>query len=197
MSTFLTWVLKLSVFGVNLCVVLYVAASCVYPGHTTPVLWIGPSFGLVILVWSAQRLRELVTWRSGAFLIFSSLAMGLAWLLGLYGVWLAYPLLQALGVEENQLERGTFELIGIVMTLGGLWISTAILAVAHGALLRTSWQRVKMAICCIVIASCAAILVQRDFLDGGLFIPEVASWQVLYLLAMFGRLPRQTAGAAH
>jgi hypothetical protein len=133
--------------------------------------YVGPAFGTVVLVWHARTIRDLVSAPSLGFLGASTL---------IYAV-VAWIIMESDSVIPEIPEVFDAGFLGVM-------IGTALLPVAHGALLGASWGRVKIAIPCLYLTWYALALSGLFDLDITL-INSMSVWQGLYLLFMFSPKP--------
>lgn len=139
--------------------------------HVTDYWVVGPIFGLVVVIWQATSLRALVTLRSGAFVVASTLIYALV-------LWLYGALLHPFSTQRDY---------SFVAMIAG----TALLPLAHAWCFKVSWRRVLVAIPAIYALTYLvgflgdAVGLDKtplaDFLYNG-----VTVWQGAYLLLMFG-----------
>jgi hypothetical protein len=150
--------------------------------------FVGAIFGIVILVWSAQSIRELVDWRSAAFIAASTLIYVVVRILP------AHSLGELNSISEIVERFWSFILDGIKLA-GGVLFHTFTLPIAHALLLGASLRRVLVAIPVILGAWFKVSLVWLAIL---LTVPEsdamthltylinfTSIWQAAYLVSMF------------
>lgn len=134
--------------------------------------YVGPIFGAVVLLWHAGSSRDLVRMRSLGFLAASTLIYALV-------AWIILEWDDEIPEIPNVFDAGFL----------GVMIGSALLPVAHGALLGASWGRVTIAIPCLYLAWYALSLSELFGLDNAL-INFVSVWQALYLVCMFAPKPK-------
>jgi hypothetical protein len=133
--------------------------------------YVGPIFGAVVLVWHARSSRDLVSIPSLKFLAASTLIYALV-------AWIIMDGDSVIPEIPDVFDAGFL----------GVMIGSALLPVAHGALLGSSWRRVKIAIPCLYLVWYALALSGLFDLDITL-INSMSVWQALYLLFMFSPKP--------
>ncbi|MBI4354031.1 MAG: hypothetical protein HY595_02220 [Candidatus Omnitrophica bacterium] len=136
---------------------------------------VGPIFGIVVVIWAAGAVRDLISLRSGAFVAASTVIYALV-------VRLHTVLFQPFSSHKDY-------------SFLALAAGTILLPVAHALCLKASWKRVMVAIPGLYASTFAAgWLIEVWHLDQGPlrgFLFNGASvWQGLYLLFLFGRRPR-------
>ncbi len=148
----------------------------------------GVVFGLVILVWYAQTLKDLVNWRCVAFLIASTLTGAVVIILG-----------SSPGLTLRWLPWGVL-------------VGTAMLPVAHSLLLGATWKRTLIAIPSIYCAWILSYGLLHGF-NGWWFIEHtpywnntssfefsifnnVTIWQAAYLVSMFAFRKKEAEAVA-
>lgn len=159
---------------------------------------IGPLFGLVVVVWHAASLRALCSLRSGAFLLASTLILGVVGVLSIALPFLVASTLMSLGVESHAASS-----FGMISAHAAYVLGTALLPLAHAGILKTSWTRVRIAIPSIYVAWFLVSLpigwlnfkfdLHFDQVPLGPLLNPVYIWQACYLVFMFGRLPKRKA----
>jgi hypothetical protein len=142
---------------------------------------VGGIFGIVVLVWYARDLKDLVIWRCVLFLI-SSMVIGV-------GVFWGINI-------QNYMDSlwGTVNELYMAVLLG-----TILLPVAHSLLFPTSWRRVLIAIPSVYMVWFVCFTLNygirthvnplSDLVMEGWenpIINHVSVWQAAYLVSMFG-----------
>jgi hypothetical protein len=141
---------------------------------------VGGIFGLVILLWHAHTLRDLVNWRCAVFLLVSMLIA--------VAVYFAIIPFVELGSSQDALE-----------VFGpGVLVGTVLLPIAHSLLLGTTWKRTWIAIPCIYIIWALFFSISQGFVGKWAepmgywvtlnlsIVTHVTIWQATYLVSMFG-----------
>ncbi len=125
--------------------------------------YVGPIFGLVVLVWYARSLRELFALQSAGFLAASTLIYSLVFRIA------------SMGMTEENVFRAAVA------------IGTIFLPLAHKAFLTASWRRVLIAVPGIygLWYALSSLIAKRTWpqpVDS--LVNPVAIWQAAYLLFM-------------
>lgn len=146
-------------------VIVFLAGAYFSGQYLNSYWYIGPIFGVVVLVWNTTSLRELLRLRNCAFLLASTLIYALV----------------------SQLLSREFSL--------AVAIGTVLLPLAHMLFLRVHWKRTLVAIPCIygswyLLNIVIYTLSGENAPLVGAFVNMVSSWQAAYLLYMFTPLER-------
>ncbi|MBI4437312.1 MAG: hypothetical protein HY590_07870 [Candidatus Omnitrophica bacterium] len=153
-------------------VILFLCCAYLSGEHGIGYWYVGPVFGMVILVFHVTSVKALVSLRNGLFLIASTLI---------------YALVNHL-ISSSFLTLTSAAYSRTIVLLG-----TVLLTLAQGLFLKASWRRVLIAIPGIFLFwSLFGILSNTFGAEETRFetlINGVTFWQGSYLLFMFGRRP--------
>jgi hypothetical protein len=149
--------------------------------------FVGTIFGVVVVVWHVRSVRELVNWRSAAFIATSTLIYVVVRILP------DHALDELTSISEIMAQFWSFILEGFKL-VGGVAFHSAVLPIAHALLLGASLKRVLVAIPVTLgvwfkasLLWLAIILVlPYPMPQPVLYLINYTSiWQMSYLLTMF------------
>ncbi|MFC1583842.1 hypothetical protein ACFL4U_04065 [Candidatus Neomarinimicrobiota bacterium] len=157
--------------------------------HRPPVIhyFVGTIFGVVVVIWHGRTVRELIHWRSAAFIAAST---------AIYVVVRILPdhsLDELTSISEIMAQFWSFILEGFKL-VGGVAFHSAVLPIAHALLLGASLKRVLVAIPVtlgvwfkVSLLWLAIVLaLPYPIPQSVLYVINYTSiWQMAYLLTMF------------
>lgn len=158
------------ILAARVAIFVAVAYRLSYSDLISDYWYVGPAFGVVVLLWHTYRAAELLRPTSLAFLAASTLIYALVALI-------------VMDLDEYIPNYGDFFDGGFL----GVMVGTVLLPIAHCRFLGGPWGRLKYSVPVhYAVWHIIVVAIDRSGISDNDFINAMSIWQALYLIAMFG-----------
>lgn len=167
-----TGIIPKLILAARIAIFVAVAYRLSYSDLISTYWYVGPAFGVVVLLWHSYKAAELLRPASLAFLAASTLIYALVALI-------------VMDLDEYIPDYGDLFDGGFL----GVMIGTVLLPLAHCRFLGGAWGRLKYSVPVhYVVWHIAVVAMDRSGVSDNDFINAMSIWQGLYLAAMFAPL---------